>query len=134
MKKTVYYLGNPLLPIDNKPFKLIPFLAKKYPDISFIHYDPTEELPLNHPKNLILIDTIKGITKAEKFEDPEKWILSPRVTVHDYDLPLELRILRKLGKIKKVIIIGVPAKGINKEILKQVEGILGARPLCRISI
>lgn len=124
MKKTVYYLGNPLLPIDNKPFKLIPYLAKKYPDISFIHYDPTEELPLNHPKDLILLDTVEGISKAEKFEDLDKWVLPPRVTVHDYDLPLELHILKKLGKINKVIIIGVPAKGNNQEILKQVEGIL----------
>jgi hypothetical protein len=32
-----------------------------------------------------------------------------RVSVHDYEVITELKLLKKLGKIKKLKIIGVPA-------------------------
>lgn len=110
MKKTVYVLGNPIESLDRAAVSLIPKLKKFFPRINFIHFDPTEELPIGLVKNIIIIDTVIGIEKVMKFDDLNRWKLSPRVTVHDYDLPLSLGILKKLGKIKKVSIIGIPPK------------------------
>jgi len=123
MKKTVYVLGNPLVNIDNLPLKLLPQLKKNYPEFSFIHFDPTEELT-QADRNLIFIDTVIGIKKVTTFNDLNRWSISPRFTVHDFDLPINLKILQKLGKIKKITIIGVPKKGNQKKILKEIKNLL----------
>lgn len=123
MNRIVYVLGNPVESLDRAAVRLIPELKKSFPHINFIHFDPTEELPKNN-KNLIIIDTVIGIDKVTKFDNLDQWKLSPRVTAHDYDLPLMLGILKKLGKIKNIIIIGIPPKGNLQEILKGVKKIL----------
>lgn len=121
MKKTVYVLGNRIEPLDSPAVRLIPKLKKKFPKFNFIHFDPTEEFPHNIiNKELIIIDTVVGLRNVTKFDDSNHWILSPKVTVHDYDLPLTLGILKKLGKIKKVTIIGIPSKENLNKILKEV--------------
>lgn len=123
MGKNIYVLGNPLEPDDRPAVKLIPQLKKKFPQINFIRFDPTEEFPQNN-KELIIIDTVAGIADVKKFDDLNRWVMSPRVTVHDYDLPLTLGLLKKLGKIKKFTIIGIPQKGKKEKILEEINQIL----------
>lgn len=124
MKKTIYVLGNPLLPSDSLPLKLLPHLRENCPDFLFEILDPTEEISLGVEQDLILIDTIIGVNKVTVFHNLSSLVLSPRVTVHDYDLPINLGMLQKLGKIKKITIIGIPSKGEIKEILKDVINLL----------
>jgi hypothetical protein len=38
-------------------------------------------------------------------------VLSPRGSVHDFDLAFQLRYLRKLGKLGEFTIIGIPQEG-----------------------
>ena len=120
IKTTIYVLGNPVVSSDNAAVKLIPRLRKSFPHINFIHFDPTEELPAALNQNLILIDTVIGIERVTKFDDLDQWKLSPRVTVHDYDLPLMLGVLKKLRKIKNITIFGIPEKGNRKIFLKDL--------------
>lgn len=118
-KPTVYVLGNPIEPSDRPAVNLIPRLKKSFPHINFVHFDPTEELPLNN-KNLTVIDTVIGTKKVTKFDDLTQWKLSPRVTAHDFDLPLSLGILEKLGKLKNITIIGIPKRGSRGNFLKDL--------------
>jgi len=120
MKRNVYVLGNPLVLKDCLPFKLLPHLRKKIPGFNFIHLDPTEEIDLGKNGELIFLDTVIGIKKVTKFNSLNHWTLSPRVSPHDYDLPLQLGLLAKLKKISKVTIIGIPENGKLKDILKEV--------------
>lgn len=122
MKKSrvMYVLGNEVEPLDKMPIKLFPHLRKMFPQITFQRLDPTEELPVNEPEEFILIDTVMGISKVEMINDLNHLSLSPRVTLHDYDLPLSLGLAKKLGKIKKVTIIGVPPKGNQEVVLKEI--------------
>lgn len=124
MKKTIYVLGNPLLKSDSLPLKLLPLLKKHCPDIDFDILDPTEELIFNSNQDLILVDTVIGITKVTIFHDLSSFAFSPRVTVHDFDLPINLGILQKLKKIKNITIIGIPAKGKEEVILKEIIDLL----------
>lgn len=124
-KSIIYVLGNPIEPSDRQAVKLIPLLKRKLPHINFIHFDPTEELPPNN-KKLTVIDTVMGIKKVKKYTNLNLWSLSPRVTAHDYDLPLTLGILKKLGKIKEVTIIGIPSKGNFERITNDIKNILNA--------
>lgn len=121
MKKTVYVLGNPIEHLDQAAVDLIPKLKKFFPRINFIHFDPTEELPAVLNQNLIFIDTVIGIEKVTKFENLDQWKISPRITVHDYDLPLTLGILKKLKKINNITIIGIPLTGKSIKIQEELK-------------
>ena len=40
----VLVLGNPLIPEDSLPLKLLPKLRKKFPRIEFVEFDPNEDI------------------------------------------------------------------------------------------
>lgn len=111
--KTIYIFGNPLLLFDNLPIQLISDLQKEFPDFNFIHKDPNENL---HPENgeLIIIDTVVGPKEVIIIDDIEKIESSPTVSMHDLDLGFNLKLLKKIGSLTKVTILGVP-QDIKKE-------------------
>lgn len=104
MKISVF--GNPELAGDNAAIKLIPWLKKKYPEAEIKIEDPAEGL--KPAEDWLIVDACQGIDKITKFTDVDKFTTVRRVSVHDYDLAMELKLLRKLGKIKKLKIICVP--------------------------
>jgi len=102
----IWIFGNPDLPEDNLPIKLFPVLQKTYPQHKFILQDPLDEWQM--PEGLFIIDTIKGLDKVEVFESLEQCEKTPNVTMHDYDLLTNLAFLKKLGKLPKFKIFGLP--------------------------
>jgi hypothetical protein len=127
MKQTVYFLGNELEKKDRMPLLIIHELRKTFPQISFVHLDPTEDfIHLEHEK-VIIIDTVINIEKTTVFTELHMWSHSPHFSVHDFDLPVSLGILHKLGKIKSITIIGIPPIGnrriIQKEVISQLKSI-----------
>ena len=118
-KKTIYTLGNPTFEQDSLPVKLLPKLKSELPQFKFIHIDPTENLP--EENHLILIDTILDIKEVKILTDIDKIQSSPNISMHDFDLGFQLKLMKKLGKIKKVTIIGVPSEGDENKILEQIE-------------
>ncbi len=102
----VYVFGNPDLQEDSLPIQLIPPLRKKFPHVGFIVKDPNEEWDV--PEHLIAIDTAVGIDRVQEFHSLEQFHTSPRVSMHDFDALAQLRLLQKLGKLKKITIVGVP--------------------------
>ena len=111
----IYVFGNIDLPQDNHAILAVKELKKKNPDITFIIIKPNEDLPFINEKKVIILDTVQGIEKVELIEDKDidKLSLSPRTSVHDFDLGFQLKYLKKIGKLGKVSIIGLPQ---NKEI------------------
>jgi hypothetical protein len=104
----VLVLGNAQDPLDALPIRILPALRNAYPAFTFIPWDPTEELPPQVHGDIILIDTAVGIESITIFDSLDKFILSPHVTVHDFDLPVALGLLKKTGKIKNIKIIAIP--------------------------
>ncbi len=108
-KKTIHIFGNPLLDFDNLPLRLAPELRKAFPGIDFVITDPNENLkPAN--EELIIIDTIEGIRKVTVLDDIKKIQTQKLYSLHDFDLGFNLKLLRKIGKLRKIKIIGVPMK------------------------
>lgn len=122
--KVIYVLGNPLIEEDKKPVELIPALSKAFQTYSFIHIDPTEGFPVTHSGKCTIIDTVIGIENVTVYSDLESFIVSPRMTVHDFDIPLELGMMKKLGKLKEITVIGIPVGKNKAEILKQLRALL----------
>lgn len=123
-KLTIYYAGNPVLAEDAAPFRLVPELEKKFPDIEFKHHDPAENLPerpSGHAEyDLVVIDTVINTDKVISITDEKQLAVQPVYTPHDWDLALNLKLLLKLGKIKSFLIIGLPPNGGGQKIIDSI--------------
>jgi hypothetical protein len=115
----IFIVGNDINPTDSIPIKILPELKIKYKNIIFELFDPTEDIN-NENKSLILIDSVLNLDRVTIFSDINNFICSPRFSVHDYDLMLDLSIQIKLKKIDKIIIIGVPSMMSEKEAFQQI--------------
>ncbi len=117
--ETIYIFGNPLLSFDSLPIQLIPDLRKEFPGFNFVYKDPNENL---HPENgeLIIIDTVVGPDEVIVLNDTDKIESSPSVSMHDLDLGFNLKLLQKIGELKKITIFGVPAGMDKSEALRQL--------------
>ena len=115
--------GNPLLEQDSLPLKILPTLRQQFPNHTFLHIDPTENLEQYGPK-LIILDTVQNIDKITILTSIEQLRANKVYSMHDFDLALNLKLLKKLGKIKSVKIIGIPMNTTEKEIIPQLQSIL----------
>ena len=104
MKISVF--GNPDLANDKAALKLIPWLKQKYPGAEVKVEDPSEGLL--PAADWIIVDVCQGIKQLTEFTDLDQFSAVRRVSVHDYDLITELKLLKKLGQIKKLTILAVP--------------------------
>lgn len=125
MKKifTIYYCGNPLVEKDSLPFRLVPELKQLFPDIAFIHHDPSENLKPDHGR-FVAIDTVINTDRVLAITDPAQISGNTAYSAHDWDLGLNLRLLCRLGEIKEFLIIGVPPTGDRKKIIAEVTAII----------
>src|SRR3989338_6616015 len=109
----VYIFGNEDLADDNRAFEVAKKLRGNLTDIEFVKIKPNEDVPFAGAKRVILMDSVDGIKNIEILnnEQIDKLILSPRASVHDFDLGFQLKYLKKLGQLGEVIIIGLPTQG-----------------------
>ena len=110
--------GNSDLSFDSLPLKILPSLKEKFPDIKFAVKDPNEEWEM--PEELVIIDTVLEIENVTLIEDLNNLTLPPGISLHDFDVASNLVYLKKLGKLKKIKIIGLPPTISETEALKQI--------------
>ena len=106
----IYVFGNPDFEDDTLALKVSKKLESKLKDIEFIMVNPNEDLPFVDEDKVTILDTVQGIDKISLIseKDLDRIQLQKSTTVHDYDLSFQLKYLKKLGKLKKFAIIGIP--------------------------
>lgn len=120
----IFVFGNEDLPYDSLPLRLLPRLQKRFPRIEFIKKDPNEEW--DAPPELTIIDTAEGIENVTVFDDLAVFQSSPRISLHDFDALANIRLLQKIGKIKKTKIIGLPPTISEKKALREITKLLSS--------
>jgi Ni,Fe-hydrogenase maturation factor len=110
MKQTVYVFGNEDVSVDNVPLTMSKKLAAEFPMLDFVRVAPNADLPFADQETVIIFDTIQGIPTIRIFheQDLKHLVLSPRTSVHDFDLGFQLKFLMKIGKLKYITLIGLP--------------------------
>ena len=110
MVNKIYVFGNPDNSIDNRPFKYLERLTKDYPDISFKNVSINADVPFDDDDEVFILDTVLGIKECVILTeaDLDKLITTSSSSVHDYDLGFQLKYLKKLGKLHKIHILGIP--------------------------
>jgi len=114
----IYVLGNPLVEEDSLPLRLLPKLRKRFQQVDFVELDPTETLPEG---DLVIIDTVINADKIVILRGIDSLSSQPNYSLHDLDLAMNLKLMKKLGKINNVTIIGLPPNLEEKRALKELE-------------
>jgi len=109
----VYVFGNEYIAEDKRAIEVARELEGAIEGISFVFVNPNEDVPFVDQRLAVILDTVEGIQDVALVEGDriDGLVLSPRGSVHDFDLGFQLRYLRKLGKLGKVTIIGIPQEG-----------------------
>ena len=123
----IYVFGNDLVKEDSGALLLVSKLRLTYPHVQFLVVDPNENFPPQNEKNIVVLDTVEKIHKPIllDFSDLAAVNKTP-VSPHDYDLLLHLLLLKKMGKIDSVKIIGVPTTQVLGSTLKEVKQIISS--------
>lgn len=119
----VWVFGNIDLAEDSLPLKILPQLQRQRPDLTFKTRDPMEEWD-DVPDPLVVVDTVKGIDAVTVLKDLELFEDTPRVSMHDLDLLSQLQLLRKVGKLGHVTVVGVPPGLQPDEAVRQISAAL----------
>ena len=109
----VYVFGNEHVARDKRAIEVARELEDTVEGISFVFLRPNEDVPFICKGDVVILDTVQGIQDVALVEGDgiDRLILSPRGSVHDFDLAFQLRYLKKLNKLGGVTIIGVPQEG-----------------------
>jgi Ni,Fe-hydrogenase maturation factor len=127
-KQTILVFGNPLVELDSLAIRILPQLKKVFPNIDFVHVDPTENLQ-NYGKKLKILDVAPNINEIRIFsleneKDLDKISTSKIFSMHDFDLGYNLKLLKKLNLIDEAEIICLPWNFSEKQALENLNKIL----------
>ncbi len=121
--KKILVFGNPLVPEDSTPLRILPELRKAFPDLEFKELDAAEQVE-DEGRELAIIDSVSGIGKIEMIEDLDSIRMQKIYTMHDFDLGITLKLLKRMGKIDSVLIFGVPLKYPARKALAELQEII----------
>jgi Ni,Fe-hydrogenase maturation factor len=109
----VYVFVNEYVAEDIRAIEVARELQNTVEGVSFVFVGPNEEVPFADEPRVVILDTIQGIQDVALVEGDEfdGLLLSPRGSVHDFDLAFQVRYLKKLGKLGTVTVIGIPQEG-----------------------
>jgi Ni,Fe-hydrogenase maturation factor len=127
MKKTgnvkFFCFGNPLVKKDSLPLELIPDLREEFPKIEFIEAGDPEDIV--GKKEVNIIDTADNIDRVREIDLGD--IKEHKCcSLHDFDLAMTLKLMKKMGKLKSLKIIGIPPSYSKKQAMKELKILIPA--------
>ena len=119
----IYVCGNPLVDADSLPLRLLPRLRKMFA-ADFFEFDPSEDLPKE--PTLIFIDTVINAKDVLLLDDVDRFVETKALSLHDFDLGLNLKLAKKMGWLKKAYIIGIPPNISENSALEKIGKIIAS--------
>ncbi len=107
MAQKIFVLGNQLVQGDKIALDVAAALRTRFPLIAFEEIESIGAIA-ELPKALVLMDAVKGAKKVQLFRNLEKICPNNVFSLHDLDSGFQLKLFKKMGKIKKAAIIGIP--------------------------
>jgi len=104
--KKIFVFGNPLVKEDSLALAVAEALKGRVKGIKFEAVQGLDEI--EKPEDLYIMDVALGIEKVGLVEDLDDLEAKQPVSGHDFDLALELKMLKKVGRVGSVKIIAIP--------------------------
>ncbi len=137
MPAKVLVFGNPLVRQDSIALRILPALRKRFPHVEFKEFDAAENLE-DEGRDLIIIDAAAGIRETILLSDLSALEGGRIYSMHDFDLSLTLKLLKKMGALDSVRIIAVPSGSAERKAVSACSRLLssllsgnGSRSSCR---
>jgi hypothetical protein len=112
-KRIVFVFGNRLEESDSIAPMVADRLRGKFSGIEFREADEPADLPAAKSRETWILDAAEGIRKVTLIEGTESLLAAGApVSLHDFDLQFELRLLGKIGRLGRLKIIAIP-RGYN---------------------
>jgi Ni,Fe-hydrogenase maturation factor len=124
-KIKILVFGNALVTGDSLPLRLMPALRRRFRSVEFVEFDAAESLE-SEGRDLVILDTAKGPDRVVLLEGIDKVETGKIHSMHDFDLALTLKIMRKMGLLDSVRIIAVPAGYPQKKALEETCALISA--------
>ena len=123
MTKTILCFGSEVAH-DDTPFRICESMRKD-PEFNFVKCEAAIDIMAYVDlDDLVIMDTVKGITRPRLFRNIEDFKKVESVTAHDIDLGTFLHVLEGMGKLKNISIIGLPMGSKKSEVMKDLRDIL----------
>ena len=123
-KRKVFVFGNLLLEKDSLAIAAAVRLKNRLEGIEFVAVQSLDEV--EEKGELWIMDVAEGIERVELIEEIEMLQTGQPVSGHDFDLAMELKLLKKMRRLGKVKIIAIPVGYDLGKAVKEVEGILSS--------
>ncbi len=102
----IYVLGNGFLKEDNLALRVMKSLKGSF---EFNQVNTLEQIEFR--EEFVIVDVVKNLHKVKLFNSLEEFEQVSSITTHDLDVAFFLNLLKDMGNIDKIRIIGVPQKG-----------------------
>ncbi len=124
MRKRIYVFGNPLMQKDTVALNLAEEIKGELKDFEFKVVESLDDVEGGDLLDLWIMDAAEGLREVKVIENLEELETNPVLSGHDFDLGLELKLWKKLGKLGKTKIIGLPSKANPQELAEIVKNLL----------
>ncbi|MCX8158476.1 MAG: hypothetical protein N3D73_02300 [Candidatus Diapherotrites archaeon] len=121
-KIEIFVFGNPLVKEDSAALRII-----KKMKIKGVKFVETDSL-IDHAKDkesLIIMDVVDGIKNAEIIDIDKIEDIKP-LSMHDFDLALEIKLIKKIFPERTIKILGIPNISNEKSQLAKIKRIINA--------
>jgi len=97
----------------------------KLPNVEFKKCDSVEDI-FNYKdfENIYILDVVKNAKEVMLIDNIDKLNAPELFSLHDFDLAFFLKLMKSIGKIKKINIIGIPMKGDKKRIISEIQKLI----------
>ncbi|MCB9359625.1 hypothetical protein H6503_06865 [Candidatus Woesearchaeota archaeon] len=113
----VYCFGNEFLENDSFAKEIADEIS--FPGIEFVKCDSPDEIFLEE-KEIWILDVVDEIDDVILIDDVDKLKENYISTLHDFDLSYFLKLMKEMGRLNSIKIIGIPMKGDKEEIMDKI--------------
>jgi Ni,Fe-hydrogenase maturation factor len=109
----VYVFGNEYVAENKRAIEVARALEGAIAGISFVFVSPNEDILFVNERHVVILDTVEGLQDVVLVEEDriDGLILSPRGSMHEFNLAFQLRYLKKLNMLGEVTITSIPQEG-----------------------
>lgn len=118
----ILVFGNPEIKEDSLATEIAEEVKIK--GYEFITCNNPDDILFYSDEDLYIMDVVKDIDEVKIIDNIEMLKKSGFVSLHDFDVAYFLKLLKKLNKIDKIKIIGLPQKGNKEKIKKRIIKVL----------
>ncbi|MGM5482534.1 MAG: hypothetical protein ACQESF_03655 [Nanobdellota archaeon] len=121
-----FCLGNEFVQEDSYAIKLCRIIKKQNPNLELIECQSSDEFlqNINDDKIIGIIDVVRGIKEVRIVRNHELKKSSNIINSHDFDINFFMNILKEIGIIKKIKIIGIPQQELQDTTIEKVKSLI----------